>query len=236
MPEIKLVGTSHIAKESIEKVRRVIASSKPDIVAIELDRKRFLALGQKQQRFSLYSIGRVGLKGFIFALIGSWASKKLGRIVGVEPGDEMRAAVASAKQAGSKIALIDQDIELTLQRFSQTLTWKERLQIAKDIVRTIVFRKKEMQRLGIDKLDLTKVPPDQLIEKLMGMMRTNYPNIYNVLVEERNKVMAKRLQALASKYDSIVAVVGAGHISGMKALLSAPAKEAIVREKKAPDS
>ena len=45
-----LIGTSHIAKESLREVARVIEKEKPDIVAIELDRRRFYALTQKTKR------------------------------------------------------------------------------------------------------------------------------------------------------------------------------------------
>ena len=45
-----LVGTSHIAKQSLEEVERVIKEKKPEIIALELDKKRFFALTTKKTR------------------------------------------------------------------------------------------------------------------------------------------------------------------------------------------
>ena len=123
---LAIIGTSHIAKQSLEEVEKAIEEGKPDIVALELDRKRLYSLMNKEERkISIYDIRRVGFKGFIFSLIGAWAEKKLGKIVGVAPGSEMKKAVMLARKYKLKIALIDQDIEITLRRFSKALTWRE---------------------------------------------------------------------------------------------------------------
>ncbi len=226
---ITLIGTSHIARESIKKVTSTINESKPDIVAVELDPQRYYALmhEKKKTRLSLYNIGRIGFKGFLFAVIGSWVSNKLGRMVGVEPGDEMKAAIKAAKKNKIKIALIDQDIELTLSRFSRYFTWKERWRFIGDIFTGMFFRKGEMKKYGLEKFDLSKVPPEVVIEKLMGVMKKRYPSLYRVLVDERNRVMADRLKTMLMQNPAvkIVAVVGAGHINGIRDILSRPGYE-----------
>ncbi len=44
-----IIGTSHIAKQSLEEVKDVITNEKPDTVCIELDEKRFKALSEKNR-------------------------------------------------------------------------------------------------------------------------------------------------------------------------------------------
>jgi len=223
--DIKIIGTSHIAQESIKKVKQIVSSAKPDIIAVELDAKRYYALTHKTKaKFSFYNIGRVGLKGFLFAMIGSWASKKMGKMVGVDPGEEMLTAIKLARKNKIQLALIDQDIEKTLYRFSKSLTWKERWHFVADIFNGLFFRKREIKKLGLGKLNLKKVPSDVMIRKLIGMMKKRYPNVYRVLVHERNVYMAARLKELMIKYpgSDIVAVVGAGHVEGIQELLSEP--------------
>jgi pheromone shutdown-related protein TraB len=224
MEPIIIIGTSHIARESVDRVRRTIEEKKPAVVAIELDMQRFYGLTHrvKRTRLSWYNLRRVGFKGYLFALIGSWVSQKLGRMVGVEPGDEMKEAIAAAKRVHAKIALIDQDIEITLARFSRFFTWRERLRLVGDIFRSIFFRKREIRRWGLASLDLSKVPPEELVVKLMGTMKHRYPSLYRVLVDERNKVMATALSHLHKQNpdEIIVAVVGAGHVEGIRALLA----------------
>ena len=61
--------------------------------------------------------------------------------------------------------------------------------------------------------DLRKVPSKELIDKLMKGVKTRYPNVYKVLVHERDIYMAKALNKLINteKDKRIVAIVGAGH-------------------------
>jgi pheromone shutdown-related protein TraB len=222
---IQIIGTSHIAKESVDRVKATLEFWKPDIVAVELDRGRLEGLMSKEKtKITFRSARQVGFKGAAFAMIASWATKKLGKVVGMEPGEEMLTAVQLAKQQNLKVALIDQNISITLRRFSKTLTWKERWNFVADIFSSIFFRKREMARLGVEDMDLTKVPSNELIEKLVERMKDRYPNVYNVLVEERNQVMARNLRMIQAEHPDakILAVVGAGHEKGMRKLLSEP--------------
>lgn len=200
-----IVGTSHIAIESIKDVESVILKERPSIVALELDLVRFKALmagGKRKLRAK--DIFELGIKGFLFNLIGAWAEKKLGDIVNVKPGSEMRKAIEVATQEKIRIALIDQDIRITMRKLSKSITWKEKFRFVYDIVRAFIVRPKI-------NIDLTKVPEKKLIKRLIGIMKKNYPSVYRILVAERNVFMAKALNKLGSMEDKVVAIVGAGH-------------------------
>jgi len=203
---LTIIGTSHIAIESVKLVEKTISEENPEIVALELDQPRFLSLisGEKR-KLRLRDIKELGIKGFIINLIGAWAEKKLGELVGTPPGSDMLKAVESAKKAKADIALIDQDIRVTLRRLNKTLTWKEKLRFLWDIVKGFVQRKQVVD------FDLRKVPSEEVIEKLMVKVRKDYPSFYKVLVEERNVFMSKSLYKLMSLNKKIVAIVGAGH-------------------------
>jgi len=205
---LTIIGTSHIAKQSLDDVKKAIEEGKPEIVALELDRKRLPALmSAKKGKIRIYDIFKIGFKGFMFALIGAWAEKKLGEYVGVAPGSEMKQAVRLAKKNKIQLALIDQDIEITLRRLSKSLTWKEKWNFIVDVFKGVVLRKKEID------FDLRTVPSKKIITKLINKVKKRYPNIYNVLVKERNEVMAKNLIRLMKEKedDKILAIVGAGH-------------------------
>ena len=122
-----ILGTSHISIESVNEVESVIRSISPDVVALELDSKRFNALFSKKIRISILDIKSIGVKGFLFNLIGAFVEKKLGKLVGVSPGSEMKKATLVAKELKCKIALIDQDINITLNNISKRLTFKEKM-------------------------------------------------------------------------------------------------------------
>lgn len=203
---IIVIGTSHIAIESVKAVESVILSEKPGIVALELDRPRFLALvSGKRRGLRLKDVWQLGLKGFLINLIGAWVERKLGEIVGTPPGSDMLKAVQTARAVGADIALIDQDIRITLRKLSKAVTWKEKLRFIWDVIRGFVVRK------PVIKFDLRRVPSEDVVEKLVGMVKKSYPSFYKVLIEERNEVMSKSLYKLMSLDKKIVAIVGAGH-------------------------
>lgn len=205
-----IIGTSHISRESAEEIGKEFISFAPEIVAIELDKERLRALfSGNRGKVSFRDIRRVGIKGFMFAVIGSWASRKLGKIVGVEPGVEMKTAVELCRKNKARLELIDRPIEITLRRFSASLSWKERYNLLHDIVSSVIFRKKD----PLLDFDLRKVPGKSIIREMMGRMKKRYPNIYSVLIEERNYFMARKLKRLMAfnKDKNIIAVMGAGH-------------------------
>ncbi len=222
---LTIIGTSHIAKQSMEEVEAAIKKEKPSIVALELDKKRFYAITHDaKRRLRLGDIKRVGIKGFLFNVLGAWAENKLGKYVGVKPGAEMLKAIKLARETKARIALIDQDIEVTLAKVSKSFGWREKLNLVKDIIRGILFRKREFRKLGITELDLTKVPSKSLIKKLTSKFKADYPSLYRVLVEERNNVMAGNLRRIMDEHpdDRIVAIVGAGHEEEMIEIIKRP--------------
>jgi len=56
---LEIIGTSHIARQSLEEVEKAITEGRPDIVALELDNRRLHALmsGEKGKA-SLKDMGR----------------------------------------------------------------------------------------------------------------------------------------------------------------------------------
>lgn len=209
-----IIGTSHIAAESIKEVRAAAESFKPEIIAIELDRRRLIGLIEKRKsHLKPQDIFQLGIKAYAFAIVVSYVQKKLGRLVGVAPGSEMLEAVNLAKKTKAQLALIDQDITITLHNFSKAFTWKEKWHLLVDVLKAILFREREMQRLGLTNFDLTKVPCKAVVTKLIKRVRERYPSVYKVLIKDRNYVMARNLAALVQKYPDkhILAVVGAGH-------------------------
>ena len=209
------LGTSHIAKQSLEEVKEHISKEKPGIIALELDKKRLYALMQKHRKFGLGMVRKIGIKGFLFSLLGAWAERKLGKLVGVVPGSEMKLAVRLAKKNNLKTALIDQDIEITLKRLSKALTWKEKRNFVVDVIKAFFAGKKELD------FDLRTVPSNKVIKKLVVKLKERYPNVYKVLIEERNEIIAENLKKLMNSHSNkkILVILGAGHVEDVLELI-----------------
>lgn len=219
---LKIIGTSHIAAQSIAEIRKTIEEEKPDIIAVELDPPRTAALlHEEKSKLSLRELTSIGLRGYLFAKIGQYIQQKLGKMVGVSPGSEMKTALELAHKNNLKIALIDQPIKITLRNFSKTLTWKEKARFAGDFLSGMFFPKRQLQKLGMDKFDLRKVPEKDFITKIMKEMKQRYPSVYKTLVEDRNRYMVRKLVVLMKQNPDtkILAIVGAGHKPGMEELL-----------------
>jgi len=222
MDNIKIIGTSHIAKQSVDEIKNAVSSWKPNIVALELDLQRAAALMSEQKsKITLATILQIGVKGYLFAKIGQFVQQKLGKMVGVSPGSEMKAALNLARKEKLEVAFIDQPIRITLKKFSKYLTWKEKFRFFWDMVKGLLSPKKQMQEMGLEGFDLTKVPGKEVVKKLVNQMRKRYPNVYRALVSDRNKYMVKNIVKILRKNPGkkILVIIGAGHEEGMRKLL-----------------
>ena len=74
------------------------------------------------------------------------------------------------KVKNAKIALIDQDIEKTLKRLSEEITWKEKGRFVGEVIVSLFKRKKQVQ------FDLRKVPSRKIIKELTGQLKKKYPS------------------------------------------------------------
>ena len=157
----------------------------------------------------------IGIKGYLFSLLGEWAERKLGEQVGVKPGTEMLTAVQLAKERKKELALIAQPIEITLRKLNKAIGWKEKCRFFWDVLKSIFQKKQELP------FDLKTVPDEKVIKKLTERVKKDYPRVYAVLVEERNQYMAEQLAQLLRQYPNkkILAIVGAGHEEEMLTLI-----------------
>lgn len=211
---IVLVGTNHISEKSKKEIDKAIERYHPDIIALELDQQRLKSLFEKPSSPSPKLIRNVGVTGYLFLLIAGFIQKRLGRFVGMQPGDEMRHAFRRAHEQKKRLALIDVPIIKTLQDLSRVWTRKEKWKMFFDVI--FFWRKKTVA------FDIKSIPSEKQLEIIIGELAKEYPNLYKVLIANRDKHMVLSLQKLHTlNPDSvIVVVVGAGHVAGMRAQFS----------------
>lgn len=208
---ITIIGTGHVLKKSVSEVKETIERERPDIVALELDENRFHALIDKfynknrQEGGSWVGGGSLPVFGnLIIGKILESIQKEFGEKLGVFPGQEMIQAIESVKIVGSRIVLIDRDLQITLNRLIST-PLREKFNLLK-------LRRRD-ENLGSveDLLD------ENVIERLMIELKKATPTMYNALVDERDKIMALSLYRIQQENPNakIVAVVGAGHKNGI---------------------
>ena len=135
---LKIIGTSHISKQSIQEIKKAFSDFKPDIISVELDVDRAKSLFEPTStKLPVSAILKIGLKGFLFAKVGQYIQQKLGQSVGISPGSEMKAAIELAKKNKLQVAFIDQPISITLKKLSQRFGLKEKWSFFSDLVQSI---------------------------------------------------------------------------------------------------
>ncbi len=214
---IIIVGTAHVSEKSIAQVNEVIEREKPDIVAIELDSARFKAIkGEEQVKEinvkDLLSEGKFYY--FMLHWLLAYVQKKIGADTGVKPGAEMMAAIEQAEKSGAKIALIDRDIQLTLSRFWNKMSFFEKLKLFGSLIGASFG-------FGSQEIDMETVTNEDVVTQLIGELRKLAPSAATVLIDERDAFMAKNLIDLSNQ-GKVVAVVGAGHREGIQKYLDNP--------------
>lgn len=222
--EIILVGTVHISKESVDEVREIIEKEKPDVVGVELCQGRFEALKnlKKWEDTNILDIIKQG-KIFLFLinLLLSNYQKKLGDKFGVKPGSEFIEAINVAEKENIKIALIDRDIQTTLKRAWNKMKLKEKLKLMFGVF--LGFFEEEEEEDIIEKLQ-----DKDIVNELLNELSKEIPSVKETLIDERDKYIA--LKILQSDAKKLVAVIGRGHMDGVKRALSELNKKGIKRE------
>ena len=120
---VRVVGTAHVSRTSIDLVQEQISEFEPDIVAVELCESRLKSLENPSalDNEDLLSIIKDGRSGMIL-LQSALASqqRRMGIQQGEKPGAELLRAIDIAKEMELPVELIDRDIVTTLRR-----AWKK---------------------------------------------------------------------------------------------------------------
>ena len=215
---LTIIGTAHVSAQSVEEVKDKIYEIQPDRVAIELDFGRYTKLKksmmgiEEDDTISVTRIikeNKVGL--FLVTTILSHFQSKIGDEVDVAPGSEMVGAIEAAEDLGIPIALIDRDVNITLERALNRMSFIDKIKFLYGLLTG------DMDEEEIDIEDLKN--PDNL-DDLLEMFKDEAPEIYEVLVHERDAYLAGSLLSIPE--DKIVAVVGAGHQPGINRYLDNP--------------
>ena len=215
---LTIIGTAHISANSVEEVKDTIYELQPDRVAIELDFARYTKLKksmmgiEEDDSISVTQIikeNKVGL--FLVTTVLSYFQSKMGAEVDVAPGSEMVGAIEAAEDLGIPIALIDRNINTTLERALNKMSFIDKIKFLYGILITDT----DDEEIDIEELK----NPDNL-DDLLGLFEDEAPAIYEVLVHERDAYLAGSLLRIPE--DRVVAVVGAGHQPGINEFLDHP--------------
>ena len=137
--------------------------------------------------------------------------RKLGIDEGQQPGAELLAAVEAAKEFGLEVALIDRDIQTTLRRAWNKMRLKEKF----GLLWALMAEDESDEELQLEEMLADK----DLLTSLMEELREVSPGAGEVLIDERDEYIARKISEVRSK-GKVLAVLGAGHLDGVSKFLN----------------
>ncbi|MDY6791496.1 MAG: TraB/GumN family protein [Thermodesulfobacteriota bacterium] len=209
--EIIILGTAHVSKESTQLVKEVIEEEKPDTVCIELCESRYKAIRQKEmwQDTDIVKVIREK-KSFLLLtnLLLSSFQKRIASKFDIKPGQEMIQAIETGEALGANIHLADRDIRITLSRTWRTMGFWSKFKLFFQLI---------LSMGGVDEIseqDIEKIKQNDVLETLLADVGKSLPVLKDILIDERDRYLAHKIQTAPG--NTIVAVVGAGHVPGIK--------------------
>ena len=209
--EFILVGTAHVSKKSAQLVRTVIEEENPDTVCVELCQSRYQAIKQKD-RWQDTDIIKVVKEKNSFLLLSNLLlasfQKRIAKQFGIKPGQEMITAIETAETVGAQIHLADRDIRTTLSRTWRIMGFWGKMKLMFQLILSLG------QLDEIKEEDIEKMKQQDVLETLLAEVGKSLPALKAILIDERDQYLAEKIRTAPG--NKVVAVVGAGHIPGIK--------------------
>lgn len=207
-----LLGTAHVSRASVDAVEDAVAEGGFDTIAVELDSQRLQALTDPDAlaRLNLVDVIRKG-HGAMFAAnlaLGAY-QRRLAEQFGIEPGAELKRAIALANERGLRTELIDRNVGLTFGRAAARLGFFGRMKLLGSLVVGL------LDSAEMDEAEIEKLKQGDILESSFGEFAQESPALYEVVIAERDRYMAARLREVPADTKQVLAVVGAGHLAGL---------------------
>ncbi len=209
--DIFLIGTAHISRTSAETVKKFITEEKPDAVCIELCPSRFQSITNPEKWKNMDIIAIIKQKKALLLLVNlilSSFQKRLARQLGLNPGQEMIEAIHLAQDNNIPLVLADRDIQITFTRIWKKLGFFGKIRLFFMLILSI-FNEENFSEEEIEKLK-----SEDVLTAALNDLAISFPRLKNTLIDERDQYLAEKIRNAPGK--KIVAVVGAGHIPGIK--------------------
>ncbi len=223
-PNLRLLGTAHISTKSVEAVKQQIAEFKPEVVAVELCQSRYNSLvsGRRLDKEGLLKVIKEGKAPLVLlqSLLAA-EQRKLGLDEGQQPGAELLEAVNISESLGLRVELIDRDIQTTLRRAWRKMKLREKFKI----IYSMLGQEDEDVDIDLDEI----LDNRDILSDLMNELKQFSPGAGEVLIDERDEFLAQKLLQINPNKRTL-AVVGAGHLSGIENNLTKVAKTSRIEE------
>ena len=214
--EYVLLGTAHVSRASVDAVKALIEREPFDAIAVELCESRARGMRDPETfaKMDLFQIIRTGRAGMVFASLALASfQQRIAEQYGIEPGAEMKAAMAAADARGLSLWLVDREIGTTLNHAYRGVRFRDRMGIVGSLIAGVFSRE------DIDEAEIEKLKQGDILEGAFGEFARDSKPLFEALIGERDRFMAARLREELSKHPDakrVLVVIGAGHLAGIE--------------------
>ncbi len=209
--EIILIGTAHVSRKSVDEVKEVIKTEQPDTVCVELCQARYQSMIDTEtwKNTDIVKIIREGKALLLLAKLAlSSYQKKLARKFGINPGEEMMQGINSAKEIGAELCLADRDIQITMLRLWRKIVFWGKMKLFFHFMLGLLLNE------DLTEEDLEKMKGQDMLSAALEELSKAFPQLKAIVIDERDIFLAQKIKEAPG--DKVVAVLGAGHIPGIK--------------------
>jgi pheromone shutdown-related protein TraB len=217
--KVILIGTAHISKKSKQLVKETIEKEKPDIVGIELDINRLRSIMSKEKKKEIQFKDVFKAKKpvlFMVYYVLHKFQKGIASKFDTTPGEEMIQGVLSAKENDCKLILLDRDAEFTLEKLIKNLTFKDKMRL---LFGGFSIKKELGKDFDINVLlkSVDDEESNKKVNKILNIFMKKHKTLKRIMIDERDQFMAFGIRETLKnpEINSMVVVVGAGHIEGL---------------------
>ena len=145
---------------------------------------------------------------FFINLILASFQKRIAKKFDIQPGQEMINAVNAAKETGAVIVPADRDIQITLSRVWRGMGFFKKVKLVFQLLFSLGATD------DITEEEIEKMKQGDILKSILTDVKKSHPDIERILIDERDMYLAEKIKQAPG--ENIIAVVGAGHVPGIK--------------------
>ena len=211
--EIILIGTAHVSRKSVDEVKQIIEEEKPDTVCVELCQSRYQSIynANKWKDMDIVKVIKEGKAMMLLInLVLSSYQKRLGKQLGIQPGQEMIQGIQSAMNQGQPFVLLIGIFRQPCSDYGGYRIYRKNKVLFQMVLS--MFADEE-----ISEEDLEKMKSQDMLTAALDELTASFPQFKAILIDERDKYLAQKIKEAPG--NKIVAVLGAGHVPGIKKVI-----------------
>ncbi|MDQ2051274.1 TraB/GumN family protein [Natronolimnohabitans sp. A-GB9] len=215
---LTFVPSVHFSPTHRRRVRETIRDVDPDLVAVELDDRRYDRIEGTRRPGDVLSDALPPATAAAYNVLRT-IQRTIVRFYGLDPGEtDMEAAIETAAELETAVALIDEPIGEIIDALTS--------RVGPELVPKLFVRAQRLdpsqqaRQIELLTLPLQDVTSGEDVQPAIEQLRLLCPEVTDVLIDRRDRAMARRLHALRREGHDVVVVIGAGHHLGIEERLA----------------